>query len=163
MVLDEVVEADVQPPCAPLPAQPQRILVVDDNRDSAKSLAMLLKLIGNETFVAHDGVEALEVAEHMRPDVVLLDIGLPKMNGRDVCRVMRSKSWGYKISIVAMTGWGQEGDRRKSTDAGFDHHLVKPVGLAVLASVLAECGARSNDRAERQFDLAETAAKGPQG
>jgi DNA-binding response OmpR family regulator len=96
---------------------------------------------------------------------VLLDIVLHKMNGNDVCRAMRNKAWGNRMSIVALTGWGLEEDHRKSKDAGFDHHLIKPVELAVLTNVLAECSARhlaaTNGRAELQFDVAAVAAKGP--
>lgn len=113
-----------------------RILIVDDNRDSAKSLATLLNLTGNETFIAYDGEEAVEAAERLRPDVILLDIGLPKLNGFDACRRIRGNSWAESILIIALTGWGQEEDRRKSVEAGFDRHLVKPVDLAELMSLL---------------------------
>jgi PAS domain S-box-containing protein len=116
----------------------RRILVVDDNRDSAKSLAKLLTLTGNEAHTAHDGLEAIAIAEKLRPDVVLLDIGLPKMNGYDVCRAIRQMSWGKDIILVALTGWGKDDDRRQSMEAGFDGHLVKPVELGVLMSLLAE-------------------------
>jgi PAS domain S-box-containing protein len=134
------------PAAAPIPplepktkASPaRRILVVDDNRDSAKSLAMLLKVLGHETHVAHDGLEALERADALQPEVVLLDIGLPKMNGYDVCREIRQRLWGKTAVIVALTGWGQEEDRRKSKDAGFDRHLTKPAELKVLVSLLAD-------------------------
>jgi CheY-like chemotaxis protein/anti-sigma regulatory factor (Ser/Thr protein kinase) len=119
----------------------RRILVVDDNRDSAKSLAMLLKVLGHETHVAHDGLEALERADALQPEVILLDIGLPKMNGYDVCREIRQRLWGKTAVIVALTGWGQEEDRRKSKDAGFDRHLTKPAELKVLVTLLAELDA----------------------
>ena len=98
----------------------RRILVVDDNRDSAESLAMLLKLTGNETHIAHDGLEAVEAAARFRPDVILLDIGLPKMNGYEAARRIREQPWGKNMVLVALTGWGQEEDRQKSKDAGFD-------------------------------------------
>lgn len=114
----------------------RRILVVDDNRDGAASLAMLLKLTGNETYTAHDGLEAVEAAERFRPDVVLLDIGLPKLNGRDAARHIRQQPWGKNMVLVALTGWGQEEDRRKSKDAGFDAHMVKPVDYAALNKLL---------------------------
>lgn len=115
-----------------------RILVVDDNRDSAKTLAMLLGITGNETQVAHDGLAAIEVAESFRPEVILLDIGLPKLNGYEVCRAIRKEDWGAQIVIVALTGWGQDDDRRKSTEAGFNGHLVKPVEHDALVKLLTE-------------------------
>jgi PAS domain S-box-containing protein len=117
-----------------------RILVVDDNRDSATSLALLLKLIGNETHTAHDGLEAVEAAERFRPDAVLLDIGLPKLNGYDACRRIREQLWGKHMLLVALTGWGQEEDRRRSKVVGFDQHMVKPVDLDALQAMLAALG-----------------------
>ena len=119
------------------PAVPRRILVVDDNRDSALSLAMLLKLTGNDVQTAHDGEEAVQKAESYQPDLILLDIGLPKLNGYDACGLIRQQPWGKDITIVALTGWGQEEDRRKSKAAGFDSHLVKPVDHAALIQILA--------------------------
>ena len=112
------------------------ILVVDDNRDSAATLATLLKLSGHKTQTAFDGPDAITAAEELRPDVIVLDIGLPKMNGYDVCRAIRKETWGKKTVILALTGWGQEEDRRKSAEAGFDGHLVKPVELADLKKLL---------------------------
>jgi CheY-like chemotaxis protein/two-component sensor histidine kinase len=121
----------------PPPATKRRILVVDDNRDSAESLSMLLKLGGHETRTAHDGVEAVEAASAFRPDVVLLDIGLPRLSGYGAARQIREQPWGKKVVLVATTGWGQDEDRRRSEDAGFDAHLIKPVDTAALAKLLA--------------------------
>ena len=115
---------------------PRRILVVDDNRDSAESLAMLLSITGNETHVAHDGIDAYEAVVSYRPDVVLLDIGLPRLSGHDVCRRIREQPWGADIVLIALTGWGQEEDHRRSREAGFDGHLVKPVEYAELVALL---------------------------
>ncbi len=120
------------------PASSRRVLVVDDNRDSARSLAMLLKLSGNETQTAYDALEALETAAGFRPHVVLLDIGMPNMNGYDACRAMRASDWGKEATIVAVTGWGQEDFRSRSRESGFDGHLVKPVDLGALTGLLAE-------------------------
>ena len=106
---------------------PRRILVVDDNRDSAESLYLILKLLGQEAHAVHDGLEAIEVAERLRPQVILLDIAMPGLNGLEVCSRIREKPWGKDVTLVAVTGWGQEVDRRKSKEAGFDFHLVKPV------------------------------------
>lgn len=114
----------------------RRILVVDDNQDAAVSLALLLQMSGNETFLAHDGVEAIEVVEKQRPDVVLLDIGLPKLSGHDVCRRVRELPWGKDVVLIALTGWGQQEDRRRSKEAGFDGHLVKPVEPEALLDLL---------------------------
>ncbi len=116
----------------------RRILVVDDNPDSTESLAMLLQLTGNETRVAHDGIEAVEAAAEFLPEVVLLDIGMPGMNGYDAARAIREQPWGRRMILVAMTGWGQAEDRKRSKDAGFNGHLVKPVDFAALAKMLAE-------------------------
>ncbi len=123
-----------------------RILVVDDNRDSANSLATLLKLTDNETESAYDGLEALEAAERFRPDVVLLDIGLPNLNGYGVARRIRQESWGQDIILIALTGWGQAEDRRQSTDAGFDYHIIKPVDLNALKKMLDESAARTRSQ-----------------
>ena len=116
----------------------RRILVVDDNEDAAMTLAMLLQLKGSDTRMAHDGVDAVEQAASFRPDVILLDIGLPKMDGYDACRAIREQPWGTGIKMIALTGWGQEEDRRKSLEAGFDMHLVKPVAPSALMKMLAD-------------------------
>ena len=114
-----------------------RILVADDNLDAADSLAMLLTIEGNETLTAHDGLEALEVAAAFRPDVMFLDIGMPKLNGYEVGRRMRQHAWGKGVVLIALTGWGQEEDKRRSLEAGFDFHLVKPVLPDALDELLA--------------------------
>jgi PAS domain S-box-containing protein len=106
---------------------PLRILVVDDNRDSAETLTMLLELMGNEMSAAYDGEQAVAIANEIKPDVVLLDIGLPKMNGYEVARQIRQQPWGSNPILVAITGWGQSEDKDLSRESGFDHHLVKPV------------------------------------
>ena len=114
-----------------------RILIVDDNKDSADSLGMLLRHRGNEIRTAHDGLQAVEVAETFRPELVLLDIGLPKLNGYDVARRIRQQEWGRDVILVALTGWGQDEDRRRSREAGFNFHMIKPVELASLEKMLA--------------------------
>ena len=137
----QAVPADAAPPAAAAPSiAGRRILVVDDNRDAAQTLALLLSLDGGQTRVAHDGHEALDVAAQMQPEVVLLDIGLPKLNGYEVAERMRQQPWGEHITLVALTGWGQEEDRRKSAQAGFDAHLVKPVDYDALLRLLAPSG-----------------------
>ena len=119
------------------PTVSRRILVVDDERISATSLAKLLQIKGHEIRTAHDGLEAVGVADEFRPDVVLLDIGLPKMNGYDVAQRIRQQPWGQGMVLTALTGWGQETDRQRSQAAGFDYHLVKPVAPSALADLLA--------------------------
>ena len=120
-------------------ATPQRrILVVDDNVDAAESLALLLRLEGHDVRVAHDGPAALAAVEAEPPDLVFLDIGMPVMNGYDVARRLRQRPGLEHLLLVAMTGWGQEEDRRRSQEAGFDHHLVKPVEPDALHQLLAQ-------------------------
>ena len=134
--------ADAKP--TPLTATPdngrygpgRRVLVVDDNRDGANSLAMMLRLMGDEVRTAHDGIEAVEVAGHFRPEVILMDVGMPRLNGLDATRRIRAQPWGKTITIIALTGWGQEGDREDSREAGCDGHLVKPVNLSDLEKLL---------------------------
>lgn len=116
---------------------PIRILVVDDNQDSADSLGLLLKLLGNDVRIVHDGPAAVEVANEFEPRVVLLDIGLPTMNGYEAARQIRQLSWADRAVLIAVTGWGGADDRERSKQAGFDHHLVKPVDPDVLTQLLA--------------------------
>jgi CheY-like chemotaxis protein len=115
----------------------RRLLIVDDLKDSVDSWAMLLSMMGHQVHTAYDGEEALVAAEKFRPEVALLDIGMPKLNGYEVCRRIREQPWGKGMILVAVTGWGQEDDRRRTEDAGFDHHMVKPVDPAALAQLLA--------------------------
>ncbi|MBA3481384.1 MAG: response regulator, partial [Pirellulales bacterium] len=115
-----------------------RVLAVDDNKDAAKVLGMMLKALGNEVRTANDGLEALDVAAEFRPDIVLMDIGMPRLNGYDTARRMREQLWGKRMVLVALTGWGQEEDRQRTKDAGFDHHFVKPIEPAALRTLLAD-------------------------
>ena len=115
----------------------RRVLVVDDNTDAAESLAALLRINGHETRMAHDGPDALKEAEAFHPDVVFLDIGMPTLDGHETARLIRQQPWGRDMVLVALTGWGQLEDRRRSKDAGFNHHLVKPADPAVVANLIA--------------------------
>jgi CheY-like chemotaxis protein/two-component sensor histidine kinase len=115
----------------------RRILVADDNVDALESLATLLELGGHEVFSAANGALALESAERHLPEVALLDIGMPKLDGYEVARRIRAQPWGRRITLVALTGWGQDSDRRRSGEAGFDSHLVKPLDLDKLTELLA--------------------------
>jgi CheY-like chemotaxis protein len=114
----------------------RRVLIVDDNKDSAVSLSMILKILGHVTRTAHDGIQAVRTAETFRPEVVLLDIGLPKLNGYEACRKIREQPWAREAVLIALTGWGQEEDKERSREAGFDFHLVKPVDPAALEKLL---------------------------
>jgi len=140
--LRDVAAPAVAAPAARLtaeaPASRMQILVVDDNRDSADSLALLLSLAGHETHIARDGPQALARAEALRPEAILLDLGLPGLSGYEVCRRLRAESWTQATPIIAITGWGQEDDRQRSKEAGFDGHLVKPIALAELTALLGE-------------------------
>lgn len=114
-----------------------RVLIVDDNRDSADTLTLMLRMRGNETQTAYDGEEAVRLAAEFSPDVILLDIGLPKLNGYDACRRIRQMTQ-KEVVIIAQTGWGQSEDRHRTKDAGFDHHIVKPIDIAQLFRLLTE-------------------------
>jgi PAS domain S-box-containing protein len=127
-------------------SQPQtrrRVLVVDDNRDAAQSLSMLLRLGGHETCSAHSGPEALQAAESFRPELILLDLGLPQMSGYEVCQTLRRQPWSKEVVIVALTGWGQEEDRKRSQAAGFNAHLVKPIEHTALEAFLQDSHAKT--------------------
>ncbi|HEX4268302.1 MAG TPA: PAS domain S-box protein [Steroidobacteraceae bacterium] len=131
----EIANDVVQPQRAEPPQISKRVLVVDDNVDTANTLQLLLRSLGHETRVANDGPAALAAADEFRPDVVLLDIGMSGMNGYEVARRLRSRKEG-RLKIVAITGWGTDADRARSTDAGFDVHLVKPVDEVELRQIL---------------------------
>jgi PAS domain S-box-containing protein len=143
VTLPAAVDAEiaVAPPARVEPIAGRKILVVDDNYDSAASLAMLLELGGNSVEVAHDGLEAIGAAGTFRPDLVLLDIGMPLLDGYETCRRIRGEPWGREMLIVAQTGWGQDDDRKATREAGFDGHLVKPVDHLAVSRLLASLGA----------------------
>jgi CheY-like chemotaxis protein len=124
-------------------SSPLRVLVVDDNRDAAILMGRLLSTLGNDVQVVHDGFAALEAAEQFKPEAVLLDIGLPEMDGYDTARMMRELPSCKDILIIAVTGWGQDDDREKGRLAGFDHHVVKPADSATLMQLLST--ARNKD------------------
>jgi CheY-like chemotaxis protein len=112
----------------------------DDNEDAVAALAMLLELMGHTVHVAHDGSQAVALAAACRPDVILLDIGMPMMNGYEACRHIRDQPWATHTVIVALTGWGQDEDKRRATDAGFTHHVVKPIDPTALGACLLAIG-----------------------
>jgi signal transduction histidine kinase/CheY-like chemotaxis protein len=119
----------------------RRVLVVDDNRDSADSLATLLKLTGHDVYTANDGFEAVDAASMLQPDVILMDIGMPRLNGYEAARRIREQPRHKRLTLVALTGWGQAEDKSRSKEAGFDAHLVKPVDLAALTTLLSRAAA----------------------
>jgi len=118
------------------PTESSRILIIDDNPGVVETLKMLLDLNGYTTHTAHDTLEGLEVAEQVRPAIILLDIGLPKIDGWECCRRIRQRSWGDQVMVYALTGLGQDNDRLRSQQAGFDMHFVKPVDPELLLTVL---------------------------
>ena len=113
-----------------------KVLVADDNVDAAESLVEMLRMMGNTVHQASDGLQAVEGAALFQPDVIVLDIGMPKLNGYEACRRIREQPWGKQATLIALTGWGQEEDKRRSKEAGFDHHLVKPIDPIVLEQLL---------------------------
>jgi CheY-like chemotaxis protein len=127
----------------PIPAL-KRVLVVDDNADAADSIGMLLRLLGAEVKVVHDGEEALRSLSSYRPNFVLLDLGMPGMSGYDVARRIRETPEMQGVTIIALTGWGQREDIKRTHEAGFDHHLVKPADVATLQGILAGDGIHGN-------------------
>jgi PAS domain S-box-containing protein len=130
-------------PTAPAPdsqAASRRVLVADDNEDAALSLALLLQSLGHETRTAHDGAEAIELAEQFHPEVVFVDLAMPKLDGYEVARRLRTRPWAQRTLLVALTGWGQQTDRERTKQAGFAHHVVKPIELETLRQLLAARG-----------------------
>jgi CheY-like chemotaxis protein len=127
----------------PAPATARRrILVADDNKDSANSMAMVLRLLGHDVDTANDGVAAVEAAEALRPDVIFMDLGMPRLNGYAATQLIRAEPWGQHMLIVALTGWGQDSDREQSRLAGCDGHLVKPASARELQRTLVELDAQ---------------------
>ncbi len=131
---------------APLRRRGHRILVVDDNQDAANSLAMLLRMKGHDVRTAYDGLEAIDAAISHKPEIVLLDVGLPRLNGFDVARRLRESEDLRTVILVALTGWGHDEDRRRSKEAGFDHHMVKPADPAALDRVLESLASRQGGK-----------------
>jgi CheY-like chemotaxis protein len=119
-------------------ATAHRLLVVDDNKDAANSLAALLRLQGHEVRVAHNGLSGLEIAKTYRPEMIFLDIGMPEMDGYEVARRLRNDQDLKNIVLAALTGWGQQADRQRTAEAGFDHHLVKPADSKIVESLVAD-------------------------
>ena len=136
MIAAQQPDAEREPPVVKAPMLKRRILVVDDNTDAAESLAALLSINGHETRLAHDGLRAVEEAKTFKPDVVFLDIGMPELDGHETARRIRQEPWGKDMVLVALTGWGQTEDRRRSQEAGFNHHLVKPADPTVVAKLI---------------------------
>ena len=134
LVEDARIAAEASRRIDSLPSR--RILVVDDSRDGGESLATLLRVLGADVSLAHSGRKALECVDAFKPDVVLLDIGMPGMDGYEVAHRIRANPANRGLSLIALTGWGQDEDRRRSEAAGFDHHLVKPADIEQLRRLL---------------------------
>ena len=113
------------------------MLVADDNRDGAEIMALLLQQYGYDVSIAHSGTDALAAAARYQPEIAILDIGMPGMSGYDLAQRIRGEAWGKHMLLIALTGWGQEEDKRKALDAGFDHHLIKPIDPDALEALMA--------------------------
>ena len=128
----------------PAPSSPsatgRRVLIVDDNRDAAESLGELLRMLDHEVELAFDGVEGVAAAERFAPELVLMDIGMPRLDGYGACAQIRARPWGAGMRIIAQTGWGQDDDKRRADAAGFDGHLVKPVEVDAILQLLDTLG-----------------------
>jgi PAS domain S-box-containing protein len=133
----------------------RRVLVVDDNVDALKAFSMLVRTMGHDVTEAHDGAEAVRLAEKLRPDVVLMDIGMPNLNGYDAAKRIRSEAWGRDMVLVATTGWGQDEDRQRTAEAGFDQHLVKPIEYTQLQAVLESSSRRDAGSHDATHDTVE--------
>ncbi len=138
VLIEEHEAPSPDPKASAIAPTARRILVADDNHDAAETLSMLLELAGHQTQVAFNGAEAVEAAQSFRPDVILMDLGMPVMNGFEAARQLRQQLWIKGVVLVALTGWGQDDDRHKTAEAGFDRHLVKPVDFDALTKLLAE-------------------------
>ena len=138
-----------QRPGDALPHAGTRVLIVDDNVDSASSLATMFELLGCRTAIAHDGLAAVREAEAFVPDLAVLDIGLPGISGHEAARRIRQLPAGRAMLLVAVSGWGQDADRARSIEAGFDHHLVKPVDIEALQGMLPRRAANNVHRIDR--------------
>jgi CheY-like chemotaxis protein len=151
--------ADTPPPDPPhqsgvdvAPTYRARILVADDNRDAADTLSAILQLDGHEVRTAYDGVQALQIAERFAPQIALLDIGMPNLNGYQTARRIREQSWGSSMFLVALTGWGQEQDRRQATEAGFNCHLVKPGDPQMIGALIEQTKPHATPPQDEQFE-----------
>lgn len=147
MIPDQAMELEPEQPgstsgtaSVPNGGPRRRVLLADDNEDALLSLSMLLQMEGHEVHTANNGGEALAAAERERPQIIILDIGMPEPNGYEVCRQLRKTPWGQQASIVAVTGWGQADDRQSTAEAGFDRHLVKPVDIQTILELVAARG-----------------------
>lgn len=136
-ILEEEPETAAKPKEVALVNHKYRVLIIDDNKAAAHMLSLVVKMLGNEVQTANDGKEGVDVAAEFRPDVILMDIGMPKMNGYEAARHIRQKSWGKEMFLVALTGWGQDEDKKRTRDAGFNHHLTKPAEPSELQKLFA--------------------------
>jgi PAS domain S-box-containing protein len=153
----DLVDHALANPFGPISTVKRRVLVVDDIADALDSLSCLVARMGNDVRQARDGWEALEVGRTFQPDIVLMDLGMPNLNGYEAARNMRQEPWGRNLTLVATTGWGQDDDRRRSAEAGFDRHLVKPIAIAALREVLDSPPRASKTRALSGLETLRTA------
>ena len=138
-VLVDTAAVVEQSPAAAIAARPcqKRVLIVDDNQAAANLLSTVVERLGNVVRVAYDGQEAIEVADGFKPDIVLMDLAMPRLDGYEAARHIRGQPWGQEMMLVALSGWGQDGHKKRAQEAGFDHHLVKPADPGQLERLLA--------------------------
>jgi CheY-like chemotaxis protein len=140
---DASAVANAPAPAAAASSAGRRVLIADDNRDGAEIMAMLLAHSGYEVHLAHTGPDAVAKAAEQRPDFAVLDIGMPGLTGYDVARSIRRQPWGAAVTLIAVTGWGQEDDKRKAKEAGFDHHLTKPIDPGALEQLMTSTASKT--------------------
>jgi len=132
--------AEAVTPASAADKPPLKVLLADDNVDAAETLKMLLEMEGHEVQICHDGQQALEAIESSQPDVAVLDIGMPRLDGLEVAEKVRAASWGQAVTLIALSGWGQREDQDRSAAAGFAYHLTKPVDFEALQSLISRAG-----------------------
>jgi CheY-like chemotaxis protein len=139
IVVDSPQEEEAPPPIVEhVLTSSLKVLIVDDNREAVETLGIMVERLGHDVRRAHDGHSAIDIAASFLPNVVLMDVGMPRLDGCETARRIRREPWGKSITLVALTGWGQDEDRRRTHEAGFDHHLVKPVASTVLLHLFAQ-------------------------
>jgi len=151
LAMEAAIPQEVPPAASNGGRTGKRILIADDNTDVVEAFEVMLRMLGHEVEIAHDGIQALEIAERSHPEVIVLDIGMPQLNGYDAARRIRQMPWSENAVLIALTGWGDEKDRRKSEDAGFDVHLVKPVDPVTLGNLLDTIEPQSTKQELKRF------------
>lgn len=140
----QAADAEPAPPSLETPIR-RRVLIADDNRAATEMLSLILQDLGHDVRIANDGEETVAIARDFVPELLLLDLGMPRLRGDEAARLIRQQPWGKSMTLIALTGWGQESDRQRTHDAGFDGHFVKPIGVEQLRQLLADLDKPSGD------------------